>query len=231
MTNKTIISGLIYNIIIFLIIISFCSCQNINQKNDEETVNKHAMDSIGMEENCPCDSIGLFEKQGKSLAYLYIKDFFLVISTSKSGDSIEIKRYGIKRMKLIEVIELYQNNIIFPERSIYADFMDTLDFYKLTYYNDILLGIDAGIVKNKILGYEFVSEDGMDTIKSINNNILVPKKKFKGIVKFEEISNITRNGKKIDMRQPIYIDTEMMKRYGNILGQYKAIMENCFLSR
>ena len=134
-------------------------------------------------------------------------------------------------MKLIEVIELYQNNIIFPERSIYADFMDTLDFYKLTYYNDILLGIDAGIVKNKILGYEFVSEDGMDTIKSINNNILVPKKKFKGIVKFEEISNITRNGKKIDMRQPIYIDTEMMKRYGNILGQYKAIMENCFLSR
>ena len=213
--------------IVFPVICTIYSCQTDN--SEEKKTVSHNIDSVGKEQYvCPCDSFGLFEENGKNLLYLYLKNYFFITSKFPNNDTIDLRRYSMKDRLLDEAIEILNYKIVNPQWAMYADFKDTINYYKLTFHNNKDLGKYERIVKNKLLGVEFLKDS--DTLKSKTNYILVPKDKFNGLVRLDEIINITHKGKKRDVRQPIYIDAEMMKKYGNILGQYKAIMENCDLS-
>lgn len=210
----------------FLIVISTLILYSCN--NDSSNFKQNNKES--RKNFCPIDSISYYIEDNKKISLIFINNFALKLAEDERIDTSELKRYLIKGRILIEAIEIINGRIADTEWAMYADVKDTLEGFMLIFHNNESLGFSEGMFTNKILGYEFVSENGMDTLKSITNYILVPKEKFNGIIKFEEISNITHKGKKRDVRQPIYIDTEMMKKYGNILGQYKAIMENCDLS-
>ncbi len=84
--------------------------------------------------------------------------------------------------------------------------MDSAEFYRLNYISNENLFVSQGVITNTILGVDLIL--GKYTLSSENNNILIPKERFKGIIKMDKKLNITQNGKKRNTRANMYIETK-----------------------
>lgn len=217
-----------FKYILILILIVFYSCKNTSDESEPATNNKIENDTSKLKKNvCICDSVGFFETKGKLETQCYVGNSRIKISHYPNSDTMDVRRYNNYRF-LEEVIEVLNGKMVNQEYAMYCDFKDTSGFYKLTFLNNEFMYEDQNIKINAELGVEFISNE--DTLKSKTCSILIPKDKFKGIVKFEQITDLTHKGKRRVLRQPIDIETKWFIAHGNLLEQYKAIKNNCDFS-
>lgn len=205
------------NYIIFLIIIFLSSC---NTNNSEKT-KKNNIDK------CPCDSIGNFNIKGKIVIEAYIGKSQLTISHYPKNDTMEITRFYTTDTKwhIQEYLTVVKNKIVDPIYSIYCDIKDTGSFYKLTYNMNDELERNPKLKFVNTIGTELILNS--DTLRSKTTSILVPKVKLKGIIKIVKRSNVIYNGKSNIAAPFIFLDTDNLIKYGNLLEQYKAITKLC----
>lgn len=200
-----------YFIIIVLIVFYSCSNENINKKT---TVEK-----------CLCDSIGVFNENGKKEIDCYFGKSLIGITSESNNDTVEVTRYYTTDTvwHIQEYLIIVNDEIVKPSFAVYCAIKDTSDFYKLTHISDEFRFKE--IIANKILGVEIILKG--DTIRTNNTFALVPKHKFNGIVKIDKKVDVTYKGKKDVSRASIQIDAENMIKYGNLLEQYKVINKLC----
>jgi hypothetical protein len=205
--------------IIILILLSLISCRDANKNHN-----------TGKQlEKCPCDSTGRFFVKGKNLRYYYFGKSLIELKQVTGDDTVEITRfyYKDKRWRVQEYMLVAKEKMVDPEFAIYCSIKDTADSYKLSYIMDEELVRNPDISEQEFIGVEAVIEG--DTINSESKSVLIPKKKFKGIIKLIRKTSDVHKGKKETGRTTIHIDTEKMIEYGDLLEQYKVINRLCEL--
>ena len=186
--------------------------------------------------SCPCDSSCIFWKDSSKIIKCFIGKSLIEIediSMTRSNDTFAVSHYiyfdSNKKWRIQEGMGVAANNIINPETAFYCDYKKESNTYKLTFIKntDVRLGSNGPKFKS-LIGTKAVI--GNDTFHSKDTVIYLPKEKFKGIIKLEKVMiSIYKNQEGI-FKSPMLIDADNMIKYGNILEQYKAIMENCDLS-
>jgi hypothetical protein len=187
-------------------------------------------DNKGISEvkNCPCDSMTDFKTDERRTIQCYIGKSMIEISQKTSNDTIDVtRRYTEDTIwHFQEFIEVVNNQITHPEIALYCDFKDSAEFYKVTFVRDENVFKREGASDTMIEGTDLIL-DSSDTISSKNLSLLVPKDKFKGIVKVDKKLSSMYQGERLNHWTSIYIEAESMIKYGNLLEQYKAINRLC----
>lgn len=211
MKFKYLIAGLI------IVLLYSCSNETTNENTNKETII----------EKCPCDSIGVFNENGKKEIECYTGKSLINIKSKSHSDTIEVTRYYTSDSiwHVQEYLVIANNKIIYPSYAMYCDIKDTADFYKLTHVSDEFRFSKKNYTVSKILGIE-VKLYG-ENIRSNYNYALVPKSKFNDIIKVDKKAEVIINGKKDVSIASIYIEAKSMMKYGNLLEQYKAIKKQC----
>jgi hypothetical protein len=206
-----------YIVFIFTFIIVIVSSCDLKEEQKEVTI----------KEKCPCDSIGVFDENNKKEIECYFGKSLISIKQKTTNDTLEITRYYTEdnTWHVQEYIVVSGGAIIYPNLAMYCNIADTSSFYKLSYVRNEDKFKSQGIITNQVIGLDVIINN--DTIKANSMNALVPKYKFKGIVKVEKILDITYKHQQRITRAPILIDAESMAKYGNLLAQYKAINNSC----
>jgi hypothetical protein len=169
-----------------------------------------------------------FKTDERRTIQCYIGKSMIEISQKTSNDTIDVtRRYTEDTIwHFQEFIEVVNNQITHPEIALYCDFKDSAEFYKVTFVRDENVFKREGASDTMIEGTDLIL-DSSDTISSKNLSLLVPKDKFKGIVKVDKKLSSMYQGERLNHWTSIYIEAESMIKYGNLLEQYKAINRLC----
>lgn len=202
--------------LILILIIIFSSCDSKQEHNKNTIVEK-----------CPCDSVGIFNENNTKEIECYFGKSLIGIKSKSNNDTVEITRYYTedKIWHVQEYLTIANNKIVHPTFAMYCDKKDSADFYKLSYIRDEDKFKNQGIVTNQVIGLDIIVDN--DTINSKTIHGLIPKDKFKGIIKVEKILDITYKDKRRITRASIFLDAESVIKYGNLLDQYKIIKKEC----
>lgn len=201
-------------IILFSILIS---CKEENEKSIDNNVSK-----------CPCDSIGFFQAKNKKITLCQLGKSQIEISGYPNNDTLEVtRRYTTDdTWHFQEYMVVVKDKMIDLDYALYCDIKDTSNFFKLTYIRNERVFESQGVTLNKVLGVDLIINN--DSLHSNNIYILVPKNRFKGIIKFDKIIDVNFKGNRTITRAGIYIDAEEMIKHGSLLEQYRLINKYCF---
>ncbi len=207
------------------LIVVFCYC---TQSNDS------IRNTVRIEEKCPCDSVGRFKEKGNNIVQYYLGKSQIEttdISANGKSDTIAISRYtyvdSIKKWRMQEMLWTVGEKLLpQPNMDFYCDIKDELRSYRITFIRNENKTVGVlGITIEKVIGG--VAIIGKDTIHSNDSSIVIPKDKFKGMVRIDKIMQAVYKGQRDVFTGHMLIEAENMIRYGNILEQYKAFKKSC----
>lgn len=201
-------------ILILSVIFSSCDSNNVQKENV-------------VAEKCPCDSVGVFnENNGKEIE-CYLGKSLIGIKSKPNNDTIELTRYYTEdaTWHVQEYLTIANDKIVHPTFAMYCEIKDSANFYKLSYIRDEDKFKSQGVFTNQVIGLDIIVNN--DTISSKTIHGLIPKDKFKGIIKVEKILDITYKDERRITRASMFLDAETIIKYGNLLHQYRAIKKQC----
>lgn len=203
---------------ILILIISFlisCDSNNVEYSNDKNI------------ERCPCDSIQTFKIKNKEITYSYLGNSNIAITKIPNSDTVEVTRYYTTDTvwHIQEYLLIANNEIVDSMFAIYCDIKDTANFYKISYNMNDELERNPNVKFISNIGTEAIIHK--DTIRSTTTTIVIPKEKFKGIIKIVRRSNVIYKGKTEIIAPFMFIDALSLVKYGNLLEQYKTINKLC----
>ena len=203
--------------IVILVLLIFISCENeIKKQNPSEKVEK-----------CPCDSIGRFGENGKIDIEYYFGKSLISVKGKKNDDTVSVtRRYTTDSIWHVQEYMLIANNgIVHPKFAIYCKVKDTSDYYKLIFVENENLKRNPDLTFLNNLGIKAILNS--DTITSESLSILIPKEKFNGIIKLDKREKSLYKNRSEIFTTSIYLDSEKMVEYGDLLEQYNTIKRLC----
>jgi hypothetical protein len=177
---------------------------------------------------CPCDSMGTFKEKGKVTTVCHLGKSMFKLEKTEQNDTVEITRfvYGKNTWKVQEYILFAKNSAVMPELWIYCDVKDSSDYLKLTFVqNDSIKRSDNDPVLDTFMGVNLITEK--DTIFSKTHSISVKKEDVKGLMQFDKNVGGIYKGERGYVTSSIYIDGDIIKKYGSIINQYNIIKKAC----